>query len=128
MRTVAVILALLTVVPMLPVAAADDCANAGAGSFCTHFTVDRPGSPPGVPTVPASPNYGKYYLWISGTRCTSPLSADCQGTSNPPVGVHVPEYGYAGVGLVAVLYQETNGAAGLQRFLLSRAPDRSVLA
>lgn len=133
MRIVAVALAVLSLVALYPpVVSADDCANPGSGSFCRQIDATRPNSPPGVPTAPPTPYWGKYYLWLGAGRCASMDLNDCRGhPATGPVGVDLPDQvggGTApGVGLLGILYEETNGMNGLQRFFTSRPGDRMVL-
>jgi len=133
MRTVAVVIAALTLVALYPpVASANDCANAGSGSLCVEIPASRPNSPPGVPSLPPTPYWGKYYLWIGAGHCTTGDLADCRGhPATGPVGVDLPDQAGGGtapgLGVIGMLYEETNGMNGLQRFFTSRPGDRMVL-
>ena len=129
MRTVAVLLALLSVLPLFPMSlAADDCANPGAASFCQRIDAPRPSTPNGVPTPPDTPYWGSYYLWLGVGHCVTPLSSDCRGQPAYQPGVEPPTGGSpVGPGVFGVLYEESNGLAGLQRSFTSRVADRMVL-
>ena len=129
MRIVAVALAVLSLVALYPPGvSANDCANPGSGSFCQEINASRPNSPPGVPSLPPTPNWGKYYLWLGAGHCTTGNLNDCRGVpASPPVGVELPQGGTLGFGQFGMLYEESNGLPGLQRFFTSRAGDRMVL-
>lgn len=140
MRPVAVTLAVLMFLVTFPPTsvAADECApgNAGALSWCVPIEAYRPTSPPNVPSLPPSQLWGKYYLWIGPGHCTSPFSGDCRSVPageprGVPTGAPPPAPSYVGAGLFGVLFQESNGLAGLQRTLSAaggaRPPDRMVL-
>ena len=130
MRTVAVALAVLTLVAALPtVLSADECANPGSLSFCVPIDASRPNSPPGVPSLPQTPYWGKYYLWIGAGHCTTLNLNDCRSVpATGPVGADLPTgSGYVGLGTFGMLFEETNGMTGLQRFFTTRAADRMVL-
>ena len=132
MRIVATVAALLTLVAVFPpVATADDCAAPGAMSYCYPLGAQRPTLPPGFPAVPDTTYWGQYYLWVGAGRCATFDLNDCRGTpATPPVGVKLPPQvggGTLGFGLFGVLYEETNGMEGLQRYWTSRPADRMVL-
>lgn len=142
MRSVAVALAVLTLVAAFPtVLSADECATPGSASFCVPIDASRPTSPPGVPSLPQTTYWGKYYLWLGAGHCTTLNLNDCRGyPPGTPVGVEKPDCplapsqcpagvfgGTVGFGIFGLLYEETNGMAGLQRYYTSRAADRMVL-
>lgn len=127
MRTVAVAIAALSLLAAFPlVQSADECANPGSASFCRRIDAGRPSTPPGFPSVPDTPYWGTYYLWIAPGRCLS-VSNDCRSVpAQPPVGVEYPG-GTAGLGIFGVLFEESNGMPGLQRSFTTRPGDRMVL-
>lgn len=134
MRIVAVAMAVLSLVALYPpTVSADDCANVAAPSFCTPINATRPNSPPGVPSLPPTTYWGKYYLWLGVGYCVGATlpSADCRGVpATGPVGVEKPDQvggGTVGFGQFGMLYEETNGFPGLQRFVTSSPGDRMVL-
>lgn len=119
MRTVAIIVALASVLVAFPVTQADDCAppqpNTGAVHFCISQEVNRPSS---LPTqVNGLPYWGKYYIWIGPGHCLSPLSNECTGQqpASPGSGVPLPAGSPVGPHVFGVLWQESNGIHGLQR-------------
>lgn len=136
MRTVAVTLAILSALALVPPTfASDECApDVGGAVYCEEIPVDEPTTPPGLPGVPAAvrPFFGTYYLWVGPGECTSPLSNVCRGVPVAPgSGIPTPA-GNVAVGVFSVLYEESNGLTGLQRSPIIvgstlRPPDRTVL-
>lgn len=132
MRNVAIALAALTLIAALPtVLSADECAAAGSGSLCIPIAATRPTSPPGVPQIPNEPFFGTYYLWLGAGHCTTFDLNDCRSVGANRFGFALPnEVGGGrtpGVGIFGLLYQETNGAPGLQRYFTTRLSDTMVL-
>lgn len=94
-----------------------------------------------MPSLPQTTYWGNYYLWLGVGRCTTPDLNVCRGSPpGPPVGVEKPDCplapsqcpsgvfgGTVGVGVFGILYEETNGVAGLQRYYTTRPADRMVL-
>lgn len=127
---VAVAVATLSLLATLPTALSyDECAAPGSLSACQTIGAQRPASPPGVPTLPASPYWGTYYLWLGAGRCVAMDLNDCRGfPSAPESGVPLPDGSRTvGLGTFGMLYQESNGMAGLQRYVTLRPGDRMVL-
>ncbi|HET6406011.1 MAG TPA: hypothetical protein VFH78_15330 [Candidatus Thermoplasmatota archaeon] len=132
MRSVAVTIALLSLVAVFPPASSsDECAAPGTLSFCQKLDVMRPNPPPGVPNLPNTPYYGTYYLWVGAGHCIGTNLNDCRSyPPGGPIGVKLPAEaggGTVGFGVFGMLFEESNGAPGLQRFVTSRPPDRMVL-
>lgn len=119
MRIVAVALALFFLATAMPAAtASDDCyTNAAEPRACVPIPLPSP-----HPTVAAK----TFYAHFGGPACKTlpagPLSRDCTGT---------PASGGATLGVFGILYEETNGLQGLQRFSTSvgtvRNGDRILL-
>lgn len=96
MRRVALVaLAVLALVPsLLPLAgAANDCTPGN----CVQLE-GRPGPTPAVPGTPT------FYVYYHAATCAPNFSAECTGAPESPVG------------FVGLVYEETNGSSGLQRF------------
>lgn len=138
MRKVATIFALIVVLTLPSTAyAGNDCvSNVAAGKYCQKIEVPVPSPPPGAPGVPPAAHayFGTYYLYADGGTCASSLlSNDCRGVPFAPgSGVPTPA-GSVALGIVAILYQESNSVSELQRTPLFfggglRQPDRAVLA
>ena len=130
MRNVAVALAVMTLIAALPtVLSADECATPGSGSACVPIDASRPNSPPGFPQLPQTAYWGKYYLWIGAGHCITLNLNDCRGfPAASGSGIPLPDGGTAPIpGIFGILYEETNGAPGLQRFFTSRSADRMIL-
>lgn len=132
MRNVAIALAALTLIAALPtVFSADECAAPGSGSFCIPIAATRPTSPPGVPQIPNEPFFGTYYLWLGAGHCTSINLNDCRSFHADSHGFALPNEAGGGrtpgFDLFGLLYQESNGAPGLQRYFTTRVSDTMVL-
>lgn len=118
MRTVAVALALLSVLALVPpsVTAANECvapsANNATSAFCVTILVAKPNG-----GLPETPYWDTYYLWIGPGPCTTaPVSASCRGVpAADGSGVPLPTSGAVGAGVFGVLWKETNVLTGLQR-------------
>lgn len=134
MRTVAILLALLSALAVVPPAAnaANECsaptATNATQSFCVSHTVTKPAG-----QVPDEPYWDTYYVWLGPGPCVgATFSSACRGT---PVtdgsGVPLPTSGAVGAGVFGILWQETNGLDGLQRAPTSdngpHAADKMVL-
>ena len=118
MRTVAVLLMLSSILAYSPTTlAVDDCqTNAGQAQACIAIPVAKPTPPPPAPSVPSSPYFGTYYLWVRGTKCMSPLSNECRGTPTEGAGLWNPAgAGAVGAGAFGILWEESNGLPSLQR-------------
>lgn len=115
MRRVAVVAILLAILSFAPppvsaAAAVDECAAAGP-TGCVRIA----GSDQGATAVPT------IYVYAASLTCTPPGEAQCSGRpwgggGRPPVGV---------MGLV---YEETNGAIGLQRYDIQLSPTKLLKA
>ena len=109
MRPVAIALVALIWMAALPSGVAttshDECANAPAGS-CVAVSVPRQAPPPANSEVPPPAGGLTYYLWAAGARCAPTFGDACSG--RPAAGSPV-------IGLVGILYEETNSVSGLQR-------------
>ena len=134
MRIVAVALALLSILALVPpTQAADECeATTPTHHVCVVIPLTKPAPPPPSPALPASPTWGTYYLYVGPAACASPTSNACRGIPAEDPGVAPPTGGEpVGVGAFGILWQESNGVGGLQRerFNLggSRPADRMVL-
>lgn len=118
MRTVAAMVAILGVIALFPLSAADDCnVSTSPAHVCQKIDVPWPGTP-----VPQLTVFGTYYLWVGPGHCVPPTANDCRG---------VPAGTGSTAGVAGILYQESNNHAGLQRaqFLSNGVvqPDRMVL-
>lgn len=125
MKTVAALVALVGIVAVMPLALggpANECQMTPPGIICRELVVSHQN----LPVVNTVPYFDTYYLWIGAVSCESPTTNDCRGTPSAGAGVTTPA-GPVGVGLFGILYQETNGAPGLQRFSGSTPADRMVL-
>lgn len=124
MRIVATTLAALILAGMGPAVATNDCDREPTdGAVCHEFDVGAP--------VPA-PYADHYYIWLGWDACTpNPLTYDCMGRpAAGGSGVPTP-IGPVTAGMFGVLYQESNGCGGLQRFKQACGalvePDRMIL-
>lgn len=114
MKTVAALVALVGIVALMPSvlgAPADECRMSPPDIVCRKVDVDHQG----LPVVNTLPYFDTYYLWLGAASCDSAVSNDCRGTPANGAGVTTPA-GPVGVGTFGMVYQETNGAPGLQRF------------
>lgn len=120
MRTVAAMVAIAGLVALFPqVNAANDCnISTSPAHACQAVSVPWPGSP-----VPESAAFGMYYVWVGPGHCVPPTAPDCRGVPAGPGST---------LGLVGVIYQESNGLPGLQRQATNvggfRPPDKMVVA
>lgn len=133
MRLVATMVALVGIIALLPQVEANECnTSTSPARACVTIPVAKPASQPGVPSVPDTPYWGTYYLWLGPGHCAAPTSNECLGTpSAPNSGVPLPVGQPVGVGTFGMLYQESNGLPGLQRAQTFsggiKAPDRMIL-
>lgn len=136
-RTVAIVVAALafaaTLIPAQAAGPEDQCRDSGTHTQCESFDISD--AHQGVSPVNGLPYWDRYYVWISPGSCGSAgaiLTEPCNGYPGEGNGVPLPTGGAAGAGVFSVLYQETNGANGLQRARLFYGgqqvlPDRTVL-
>lgn len=110
-RPVAIALVALMWAAALPSGVAatpyDDCAGGPAGANpCVTISVPR--ETPDDRAIPPPAGGLTYYLWAAAAKCAPTFDGFCSGRpagGNPALG-----------GVVGVLYEETNGGPGLQRF------------
>lgn len=134
MRTVAVVLVLLLGLAAVPLSSANECVNdAARAQVCQTVDARRPATPPNVPAAPQSPYWGTYYLFVGAAACaTGPSTNACRGSpAAPGSGIPHPTQEDTSIGpapVMGVLWVESNGKGGLQRFKLGGdAPDRTIL-
>lgn len=117
MKSVALLVALVGILAVMPTTLggpADECRRDPPAVVCQSFEVSHQG----LPVLSSQPYFDTYYLWTAPGKCASPTAPDCRGTpAAPGSGVPTPA-GNVGAGAFGLLYQETNGAAGLQRGFL----------
>jgi hypothetical protein len=134
LRALAVVAAALFLLAALPPAQAgpvDECKGARTPTaFCHEFEVEHRG----LPAINTLPYFDTYYLFVASAACTSaPFSTECSSSPAPGSGVPLPTGdGTVGVNRMPILYQETNGAPGLQRARvfsgIQYEADKTVLA
>ena len=131
MRLVAVVAILATLVAASPLALGappDDCVSRGTSQVCQ--TVDLTNAHNGAPVLNTLAYFDVFYVWVGPGSCSNPVASVCNGAPSGSDGITLPDgSGTVPVpGVFSVLYQETNGAAGLQRLQVQTLrPDRTVL-